>query len=84
MLFRTIHEEVEDLHVAQQEEGAGRFVRVAWSGAMKPPEDLQDADGICDWLDQRRVVEQEWEKLKGYMERARNLELAAKKGDDAD
>ncbi|KAF9075269.1 hypothetical protein BDP27DRAFT_1415624 [Rhodocollybia butyracea] len=84
MLFRTIHEEVEDLHVDQQEEGAGRFVRVAYAGGMKPPEDLQDADGICDWLDQRKIIEMEWEKLKGYMERARGLELAAKKGDDVD
>ncbi|KAJ4469396.1 hypothetical protein C8J55DRAFT_523838 [Lentinula edodes] len=66
MLFKTINEEVDDLH------------------GLQPPKDLQDADGICDWLDQRKVVEMEWEKLKGYMERARGLELAAKRGDDAD
>ncbi|KAJ3903930.1 hypothetical protein F5879DRAFT_957440 [Lentinula edodes] len=84
MLFKTINEEVDDLHVAKQEKGAGRFVRVAWPEGLQPPKDLQDADGICDWLDQRKVVEMEWEKLKGYMERARGLELAAKRGDDAD
>ncbi|KAJ3896458.1 hypothetical protein GG344DRAFT_36628 [Lentinula edodes] len=84
MLFKTINEEVDDLHVAKQEKGAGRFVRVAWPEGLQPPKDLQDADGICDWLDQRKVVEMEWERLKGYMERARGLELAAKRGDDAD
>ncbi|KAJ3813187.1 hypothetical protein F5876DRAFT_35639 [Lentinula aff. lateritia] len=84
MLFKTINEEVDDLHVAKQEKGASHFVRVAWPEGLQPPKDLQDADGICDWLDQRKVVEMEWEKLKGYMERARGLELAAKKGDDAD
>lgn len=84
MLFKTINEEVDDLHVAKQEKGAGRFVRVAWPEGLQPPKDLQDADGICDWLDQRKVVEMEWEKLKGYMERARGLELATKRGDDAD
>ncbi|KAJ3744711.1 hypothetical protein DFH05DRAFT_1524336 [Lentinula detonsa] len=84
MLFKAINEEVDDLHIASQEKGAGRFVRVAWTGGLQPPKDLQDADGICDWLDQRKVIEVEWEKLKAYMERAQGLELAAKKGDDMD
>ncbi|KAJ3829026.1 hypothetical protein EV361DRAFT_877176 [Lentinula raphanica] len=84
MLFKVINDEVDDLHIAKQEKGAGRFVRVAWPGGLKPPKDLQDADGICDWLDQRKIIEMEWEKLKGYMERAQGLELAAKKGNDVD
>ena len=84
MLFKVINDEVDDLHIAKQEKGAGRFVRVAWQGGLKPPKDLQDADGICDWLDQRKIIEMEWEKLKGYMERAQGLKLAAKKGNDVD
>lgn len=71
------------MHISEQKKGK-QFVRVAWVGGTKPPEDLTDADGICDWLDQRKVIEVEWEKLKGYMESARGLELAAKKGDDVD
>ncbi|KAF5391248.1 hypothetical protein D9757_001860 [Collybiopsis confluens] len=84
MLFKTIRDEVDDLHISEQEKGAGRFVRVAWVGGLKPPKDLHDADGICDWLDQRKIIEQEWEKLKGLMERARTLELDGKKGDGVD
>ncbi|KAJ3920294.1 hypothetical protein F5877DRAFT_89527 [Lentinula edodes] len=51
MLFKTINEEVDDLHVAKQENGAGHFVRVACLEGLQPPKDLQDADDICDWLD---------------------------------
>ncbi|KIK57796.1 hypothetical protein GYMLUDRAFT_45988 [Collybiopsis luxurians FD-317 M1] len=84
MLFKTISDEVDDLHISEQEKGAGRFVKVAWAGGLKPPKDLQDADGICDWLDQRKIIEMEWEKLKGVMERARGLDLLAKRGDDVE
>lgn len=44
--------------------------------------DLEDADGICEWLDERQLVEMEWQKLKKTMESARNLEMAAKRGEE--
>jgi len=40
-----------------------------------PPEDLSDADGIMDWLDQRGTVAMEWQKIKEMMESARKLEF---------
>lgn len=35
-----------------------------------------------DWLDERGVIDAEWHNIKQLMESARNLETAAKKGDD--
>ncbi|EIN07339.1 hypothetical protein PUNSTDRAFT_89577 [Punctularia strigosozonata HHB-11173 SS5] len=60
------------------------FVTVAFAGGLKPPDDLSDADAIMDWLDQRHIISMEWQKLKQMMDSARNLEIAAKKGDDMD
>ncbi|THU89512.1 hypothetical protein K435DRAFT_830337 [Dendrothele bispora CBS 962.96] len=79
-LFKTISDEMDELHMAAQDHGGG-FVRVAYARGMKPPEDLQDADAICEWLDERKVIEIEWQKLKDVMERSRGLEFAAKKGE---
>ncbi|EEB98607.1 hypothetical protein MPER_01856, partial [Moniliophthora perniciosa FA553] len=46
-LFQVINDEVSSLR-----DSAGRkknkFVRVAFAGGKKPPEDLSDADAICD------------------------------------
>lgn len=58
------------------------FVRVAFAGGKKPPEDLTDADGICDWLDQRGIISEEWRRVKDMMESARNLEMRAKNDED--
>lgn len=66
----------------RQSDGERGFVRVAFAKGMKPPEDLTDADGIMEWLDQRGVIDMEWQTVKELMESARNLEMAAKKGDD--
>lgn len=60
------------------------FVTVAFAGGIKPPKDLSDADGIMDWLDQRHIISGEWQRIKEMMEAARNLEIAAKKGDGDD
>jgi len=38
--------------------------------------------GIMDWLDQRKIIEMEWVKVKDMMEIARNLDMAAKKGEE--
>lgn len=73
---------MDELHEADQRDG---FVRVAYAGGKQPPEDLQDADGICEWLDERNLIDMEWQKIKDMMEGARNLEMAAKRGaDDGD
>ncbi len=58
------------------------FVRVAYAGGKEPPDDLSDADGIMNWLDERGVIGMEWQKIKEMMETARNLEVAAKRGDE--
>ncbi|KAF5380945.1 hypothetical protein D9615_003974 [Tricholomella constricta] len=78
-LFKCIRDEVDELHASRQ---SGGFFRIAYVGGMKPPEDLDDADSICEWLDQRKVIDMEWKKLKDMMESARHLELDRKKGDN--
>ncbi|KAG5645226.1 hypothetical protein DXG03_006643 [Asterophora parasitica] len=80
-LFKCIREEVDELHESHQ---SGGFFRMAYAGGKKPPKDLDDADGICDWLDQRKVIDMQWQKLKDMMESARHLELDRKKGGDVD
>ena len=58
------------------------YVPVAYAGGAKPPDDLSDADGIMNWLDERGLITVEWQKIKDMMESARHLELASKCGDD--
>lgn len=78
-LFKCIRDEVDDLHASQQSDG---FFRIAYAGSKMPPEDLDDADGICEWLNKRKVIDMQWEKIKAMMNSARNLELASKKGEE--
>ncbi|KAG6890675.1 hypothetical protein C0995_005047 [Termitomyces sp. Mi166 len=78
-LFKCIRDEVDELHENRQSHG---FFRIAYAGGIEPPKDLDDADGICEWLDQRKVIDMEWMKIKDMMESARHLELDRKKGDD--
>ena len=35
-----------------------------------------------DWLDERKVIEMEWMKIKDMMESAHHLEMAVKKGEE--
>lgn len=81
--YQSLLREVEELRASKGKRG---FIRVAFSGAegVKPPEDLDDADQIMEWLDQRQVIEMEWRKVKDMMARARNLEMASKRGEDTD
>ncbi|KAK0240094.1 hypothetical protein EDD85DRAFT_824273 [Armillaria nabsnona] len=79
-LFKSVENEVDELHVHKQSDG---FVRVAYAGGKKPPEDLDDADGICEWLDERKFIDIEWQNIKELMERARQLESGAN-GNDSD
>lgn len=77
-LFQSIRDEVDELHASNQ---SGGFFRIAYAGGKRPPEELDDADGICDWLDERKVIDMQWEKVKLMMESAQHLELASKTGD---
>ncbi|KAF9264667.1 hypothetical protein L218DRAFT_925102 [Marasmius fiardii PR-910] len=79
-LFKSVDYEVRAL---QGDEDKG-FVRVAFIGGRKPPEDTEDADAICEWLDERKVIDIEWQRLNGVMDNARNLEMMAKRGQDLD
>jgi hypothetical protein len=78
-LFRCVRQEVDDLHASKQ---SGGFFRIAYSGAKRPPKDLDDADAIYEWLDERKVIDMEWQKIKDMMESARHLEMAKKDDDD--
>lgn len=80
-LFKTLSKEVEALRTGA---GSRGFVRVAYARGVRPPNDLSDADGIMDWLDQRGVINFEWQKVKGMMEDAENLEMKAKRGEADD
>ncbi|KAF8910956.1 hypothetical protein CPB84DRAFT_1723119 [Gymnopilus junonius] len=80
-LFHSILREIDVLH----DKGSLKsFHTVAFFGGKKPPEDLRDADGLCDWLDERKVIDIEWQKLKKMMESAQHLELGDKAGETGD
>jgi hypothetical protein len=79
-LYQTLSREVEELRSS----GARSFVRVAFAKGLKPPKDLTDADSIMEWLDQRGIVNMEWQTVRELMESARNLEVVARRGDDID
>ncbi|EMD38402.1 hypothetical protein CERSUDRAFT_113556 [Gelatoporia subvermispora B] len=80
-LFKTLSLEVEDLRARMESRG---FVRVAHAKGKRPPDDLSDADGIMDWLDDRGIINNEWLNMKQMMDSASNLEMRAKKGEDLD
>ncbi|CAA7271678.1 unnamed protein product [Cyclocybe aegerita] len=81
-LFQAIRREIDEARSSLSSSG---FLRVAYfGGKQKPPKSLGDADALCDWLDERKIIEMEWHKLKTMMESAHHLELHAKKGDDED
>lgn len=60
------------------------FVRIAFAGGVRPPKDMRDADKVMDWLDQRGLIEFEWQRIRELMDKARNLEMRAKGGGDQD
>jgi hypothetical protein len=78
-LFNAIISELEDGRAARKRRG---FVRVAFAGGRLPPKDPLDADGLCEWLDERGIIDQEWQKLKTMMESAHHLEISAKRGEE--
>ncbi|KAG1715708.1 hypothetical protein ID866_1471 [Astraeus odoratus] len=50
-----------------------KFVKVAFVGGALPPRDAQDADKLMDWLDQRGIIDMEWQKVRRMMEETKNL-----------
>ncbi|KIY72149.1 hypothetical protein CYLTODRAFT_450081 [Cylindrobasidium torrendii FP15055 ss-10] len=81
-LFKNVENEIDDLHDAKRKGKA--FVRVAYANGRQPPKDLSDADAIMEWLDERKMVDREWQKLKKLMESATQLDVMAKRGEDVD
>ncbi len=75
-LFQSILREINELRSGLSSTG---FHRVAYAGGREPPEDLEDPDGLCDWLDKRKIIDAEWQTLKLMMESARHLELEKKR-----
>ncbi|KAI1795783.1 hypothetical protein LXA43DRAFT_989531 [Ganoderma leucocontextum] len=80
-LFHALRDEVESLKAGQEERS---FVRVAYAKGKQPPADLSDADAIMDWLDERQVINIQWQEIKTMMENARHLEVKGGRGDDMD
>jgi len=71
---------VERLSEVPQGSGTGRRVFLPATNGPPPPENLDDADGIMDWLDGRGIINAQWARMKEMMERARKLD--AKNGED--
>jgi hypothetical protein len=38
--------------------------------------------GIIDWLDERKIIEMEWVKIKDMMESAHHLDMSVKRGEE--
>jgi len=77
-LFDLLSTEVRELRST----GKTGFVKVAFARGIRAPKDLEDADGITDWLDQRGIFTMAWTEMKQMMERARKLESFGKKEED--
>lgn len=71
-----------EMEITTLQNPSGRFVKVAYAGGTLPCTDLENPDKIMDWLDERHIIEMEWQNLRRMMNSAINLEAAAKKGDD--
>ncbi|KAF5315605.1 hypothetical protein D9611_004714 [Ephemerocybe angulata] len=79
-LFKSIDSEIEDLRAMQtKKKGKKQFYRVAYAGGKQPPEDLTDADELVEWMDERKIIEREWQIVKTMMESARHLEMEGKR-----
>lgn len=79
-MFQCISREIDELQTASET----GFHQVAYFRGIDPPDDLSDADALCEWLDQRKVIDVEWHKLKDMMESAHHLEIHGKRLDEKD
>ncbi|CAL1704452.1 unnamed protein product [Somion occarium] len=85
-LFEALDDEVQGLRnrLAGRKKGKNVFIPVAYAGGAQAPDDPNDADKIMSWLDERHIIETQWVAVKKMMDDARNLDVAAKRGDDID
>lgn len=86
ILYCTLRTEVDGLKEATQLSvlgGKGGRVFIPATNGPGPPEDLNDADGMMDWLDGRGIINAQWAKIKTMMARAHKLEAKGRGGDDA-
>ena len=85
-LFKSLEKEINGLRDRSRRGGpSGRFfVPVAYAGGISPPDDPTDADAMMAWLDSRKIIDMEWQKIRDMMEKGRGLEISAKRGDDDD
>lgn len=60
----------------------GGRVFIAATNGPPPPDDLDDADGMMDWLDGRGIISAQWTRIKDMMERAHRLEPKGKGVED--
>ncbi|KAJ7801198.1 hypothetical protein B0H14DRAFT_2897045 [Mycena olivaceomarginata] len=79
-LFKSISHEVDELHEAKQSSGVFNDRDVFVPIKEHNIKDMDDADAIYEWLDQRNKVEIEWQKIKLILEQAQNVDSATKRG----
>lgn len=80
-LFHALCDEIDMVKANREDRG---FVQVAYAKGKQPPEDLSDADGIMDWLDERQIISIQWQEIKTMMENARHLEVKGGRDGDYD
>ncbi|KAJ7303796.1 hypothetical protein DFH08DRAFT_903539 [Mycena albidolilacea] len=79
-LFKSISHEVDKLHEAKQSSGVFNDRDVFVPIKEHNIKDMDDADAIYEWLDQRNKVEIEWQKIKLILEQAQNVDSTMKRG----
>ncbi|KAJ7866381.1 hypothetical protein B0H14DRAFT_2732853 [Mycena olivaceomarginata] len=79
-LFKSISHEVDELHEAKQSSGVFNDRDVFVPIKEHNIKDMDNADAIYEWLDQRNKVEIEWQKIKLILEQAQNVDSATKRG----
>jgi hypothetical protein len=77
-LFGLLSREVRELRST----GKTGFVKVAFGRGVRPPEDVEDGDGVMDWLSERGIIAMAWTEMKQMMERARKLDSIGERGGD--
>ncbi|KAF8495624.1 hypothetical protein JB92DRAFT_2747549 [Gautieria morchelliformis] len=86
ILYHALRQEVDHLREATTQlrigKKDGKRVFVPATNGPAPPGDLDDADGMMDWLDGRGVINVQWTKVKEMMERAHKLEAKGRGGDE--
>jgi hypothetical protein len=86
ILYHALRMEVERLREAAAQLNVNtrnrKRVFIPASNGPAPPDDLDDADGMMDWLDGRGIISAQWAKIKEMMERAHKLEAKGRGTED--